>query len=78
MKYFKMVSGRGKVPMTEEEVSDIFTKVQEPVLSEPSPLEVLEKKVESLSKTIEALSKTDVLKALLSITERADDKNGAF
>ena len=78
MKYFKIVSGRGKVPMNEEEISELFKEAQNPIDEQPAKLEMLEKKVESLSKTIEALSKTDVFKALLSLTERADDKNGAF
>lgn len=77
MKYFKMVSGKGRVPMTENEISELFKEVQNPIDEQPTKLEMLEKKVESLSKTIEALSKTDVFKAVLSITERADDKNGA-
>lgn len=77
MKYFKMVSGKGKIPMTESEISEIFIEEQEPVLNKPTPLEALEKKVESLSKTIEALSKTDVFKVLLALSERADKNDGA-
>lgn len=77
MKYFKMVSGRGRVPMSEEEISEIFIKEDAPCINEPSEFEKLEKKVEGLSKTIEALSKTDIFKALCSLSERAEKENGA-
>lgn len=77
MKYFKMVSGKGKIPMTEKEISELFKEQNEPVLNEQTPLEALEKKVEALSKTIEALSKSDVFRALLSLSGRAEDNNGA-
>ncbi len=77
MKYFKMVSGKGKTPMTETEISELFKEENELVLNEQAPLEALEKKVEILSKTIEALSKTDIFKALLSLSERAENKDGA-
>ena len=77
MKYFKMVSGKGRVPMTEAEISDFLTKSDEHISNEETPLERLEKRVDILSKTIEALSKTDIFKALLSFGERAEDENGA-
>lgn len=78
MKYYKIVSGKGKVLMTDKEISEIFEQSNEPVLNEPTPFEVLEKKVEALSQTIEALSKSDIFKALFTVNERAGDKDGAL
>ena len=77
MKYFKIVSGKGRVPMSESEISELFSETENLIETEPSDFEKLEKKVESLSKMIETLSKTDIFKALCSLTERADENNGA-
>ena len=77
MKYFKMVSGKGRVPMSESEVSELFSETEKIIETEPGDLEKLEKKVENLSKIIETLSKNDVFKALCSLTERAGENNGA-
>ena len=77
MKYFKMVSGVGRVEMSQKEISELLEG--ETVLkSEPQDrLSELENRVEMISKTIDALSKTDVFRALLALTERAENKNGA-
>lgn len=76
MKYYKMVSGRGKVPMSENEIEQLFAQEQETILNEPSEFERLEKKVETISRTLEALSKTDVFRALLSLSEGSVEKDG--
>ena len=77
MKYFKMVSGKGRVPMSETEVSNILKGCDEDVLESSTELEKLSERVEQLSKTIEAISQIDIFKTLLSLNERAEDKNGA-
>ena len=77
MKYFKMVSGKGRVPMSEAEISNILKGHDEDFLEAPTELEMLSERVEKLSKTIEAISQIDIFKPLLSLNERAEDKNGA-
>lgn len=77
MKYFKMVSGKGRVEMSEKEISEMLGAANENVMHETSQFEALEQKVESLSKTIEALSKTEVFKALLALTKGLGENDGA-
>ena len=77
MKYFKMVSGKGRVPMSESEISEFFSESENLVKAEPSEFEKLEQKVENLSKMMETLSKTDVIKTLLALSERMNENNGA-
>lgn len=78
MKYFKMVSGKGRVEMSESEMEQLFGGSDEPIDSQPTELELLKQKVESLSQKVETLSDTEILKTLLSLSERLGQNNGAL
>ena len=77
MKYFKMVSGKGKIPMSQKEISELFKEADLPECENPSQLERLEEKVEALSKVVEEISKIDIFKALSALTERVGKNDGA-
>ena len=75
MKYFKMVSGKGRIEMTESEINEM-KNIEVPLIEEPSKFEVLEERVNRISNIFERLEKSELFKALLTASERQVKENG--
>ena len=76
MKYFKMVSGKGRVELSEKELEEMRNACVEDLKEEPSKLEILEQKVEKISKMFDSLQNSEFFKGLLSSSGRRVDENG--
>ncbi len=78
MKYYKMVSGKGRVEMNEDEIRNMLKEpCQDELKFEPSRMDVFEEKLDKLSKTMEKLCKSELLNRLLPELEGGVEQNGA-
>lgn len=76
MKYFKMLSGKGRVKMSDEEVAAMFHDDEAVLEEQETQLDVLQKKVNELSEMINVLRKSELLSGLFALAERRGEQNG--
>lgn len=76
MKYFKIVSGKGRVEMTQKEIEQMKSLGGDILSEQPSQIEALEQKVERLSKLLDSLKENELLKNLFAAAERRVEENG--
>ena len=75
MKYYKQVSGRGRVALSDDEVKKLFEK-DSPIEEPASEIETLKNELSAMSKVMQKLCSNDFVAALLSVSEGKGDENG--